>query len=243
MLSTNGAWFIRGGHHIIQLIQSKELIKTQQFGELVFSLQRKIETSSTNFMGFVWGEKKVTYKLSDAFVFMLQNRAKQACKWWMCTADSSSMRHNLLSWKVLKRAILAKEKLASMGTNMNVFCTLFGVLPENAEHIFLECSTTRLVWTKQMIKLHRTGPSHVNLTKWECIHAKIGGKQKQEGIFTVVLKSFIIAVWRDRNTRIFDANRAKTDALLKPWKVHEIRCTLDMLFTYDPGIYTRYNLS
>jgi hypothetical protein len=146
------------------------------------------------------------------------------------------MRENLLLWKVLKRAILTKAKLAIMGMNIDVICPFCSENVETVEHLFFECELIMQIWTDIMVSIEGSSPSLDNFIEWNRIQSMTRGKQKQNRINTVVLKRFIYAVWKERNTRIFDANNGKTDATFKLWIKHEVKCSLEMLFVHDPGI-------
>jgi hypothetical protein len=145
-------------------------------------------------------------------------------------------------WVVLKRAILTKVKLVSMEMNLNLHCFFCSVQPEATIQLFFEYSAIRQIWTNVMIRINSTVPAQDKSREWECILAKARGREKQKIIFTVVLKSYINSAWRERNTIILYASNVKVTAMLKLWIMLEIKSSLDLHFTYDPGILMQYNL-
>ena len=128
-------------------------------------------------------------------------------------------------------------KLVSMGMNVSINCSFCRNMPESTEHLYFQCSCINRIWVAVMGKMQRRNVSQDNAVEWGRIYTNAGNKKESERAFSVVLKSFISSVWRERNNRLFNPSNAKTDVNFKRWIMEEIRDSLRQLtFAIDPGL-------
>jgi hypothetical protein len=222
---------------VLHTFQGLGRYSSNQRIQIIWDKIRQFSPLQSTSPRIVWGEKKAGFKIGETYKYMQRNSDMHAWTWWKRVWNNdSSMRENLFLWKVLKRAILTKAKLASMGMNLDMNCPFCSEFVETVEHLFFECDIIMQNWAEIMVSIDGHCPSIDNSMEWNRIHAKTGSKQKNKRKNTVVLKSFLYAVWKERNTRIFDANNGKTDASFKIWIKHEVIRSLQMMCVRDPGI-------
>jgi hypothetical protein len=185
----------------------------------------------------VWGEKNNVFKVGEVYERIQCNSDILIWPWWKTVwSKDSSMRHNMILWKVLKDALLTRDKLASKGMSIAVMCPFCGIYEETAKHLFFNCDIVLNSWNEIMACIDGDTPSPDSNVEWNRIQTKTKGKNQRKRIFTVALKSFIYAVWNERNIRIFDSSKSKSVVSFNHWIRHEVKSSLDMLFFHDPGI-------
>lgn len=210
--------------------------------QCIWNIIRRFTSLSTSTARIVWGDNKAKFSIGDGYEFLMKNGTIPRWNWWKRTWSlNGSFRDNLLLWKVLNRAVLSKTKLACMGMNVNIYCSFCCDHPETVEHLYFECSYIKQIWNVVMSKLKRDNVSQDNRVEWEIIHAKTGSNNKVKRLFTVVMKSFISAMCKERNNRVFEVSKVKSDVELKNWIIHEIKQTMGtQTYSIDPGIYASF---
>jgi hypothetical protein len=126
--------------------------------------------------------------------------------------------------------------------NVNIYCTFCTVHPETVEHLFIVFPVIRVLSNDVKIKLGIGNAAYHYLDEWNHIYASTGCNQVMKKLSTVVLKSFIMAVWTERNVKVFDPVKSKTSSLLMQWILQLIKRDLSLLrFPFDPGILLSFS--
>lgn len=186
----------------------------------------------------VWGNKKSAYSIGDTYEYLMKNGDRPKWRWCKRTwGRDSSLRHDLMLWKVLNGAILTSARLASLGMSIDNRCKFCNIMPETVDHLYFECHLIHQIWKKVMAKFHRRNVSTDNLREWRRIYESINRNNDRGRTLNAVLKCFLTSVWRERNARLFDNANAKNDSSFKSWVLSEIRdCVGQLTYAIDPGI-------
>ena len=174
----------------------------------------------------------------------MKNEEQPKWKWWKRTwCLDSSYRENLLLWKVLNRAVHTRAKLVCMGMVVDIACLFCSEQVETVEHLFFECNYIKQLWYAVLNKQNINMCSTDNCVQWEIIFEKSGNKGNKKRLFTVLLKRFIHTVWKERNSRVFQPSRVKSDGDFKMLMMNEMKLTMRMQsFDIEPGILSSFNL-
>jgi hypothetical protein len=225
---------------VVHNIQSSAVFSSNQRIQQLWNQIKGNATLSTSNKQLVWGDKDASFTISKVYNFLTKNYQKTDWTWSKRTwHKDSSFRDNLLLWKVLHRAIHTKARLVCIGMDVDMQCVFCSDGVETVEHLFFECEFINHVWgnIKDKLRVNDPSTSNNNIAEWSSILGKTGHAHNHKRLYLVVLKCFISQVWNERNTRVFDAERAKSGPMFLLSVSYAIRSLLKTLsFAIEPGI-------
>lgn len=110
------------------------------------------------------------------------------------------------SWKLLLDRIPTRRNLARrncLPPKESSRCVLCGIVEELANHLFLHCNFTMVVWSRVMNWLDFSFITPMNLfVHWACWSTEGRNKRIHKGLW-IIWHATILAIWQARNHLIF----------------------------------------
>lgn len=105
--------------------------------------------------------------------------------------------------------------LLFFGINPNYSCPLCGLLGEDHDHLFFNCSYSSKVWSAVLTKCNANWQSTTWLGLVEVMARDCKGKSLATIIKRLALCCTVYQVWLERNNRIFSNERKPEEIILK----------------------------
>jgi len=125
---------------------------------------------------------------------------------YMVTSLINTMKVVAFSWKLLLDQIPTRRNLARrncLPPEESSRCVLCGIVEESANHLFLHCNFTMVVWSRVMNWLDFSFITPLNLFfHWACWSNEGRNKRIHKGLW-IIWHATILAIWQARNHLIF----------------------------------------
>lgn len=188
----------------------------------------------------LWYGKQHT--ISSVYKLLDKAPVPPAIKWHkVIWTVNSSARDNFMLWKVINKALLTKDKLLSYGMAVDPICVICKMQPESVDHLFLDCSELRGLWTRlhsSMNNNHNLGHSSL---QWDLIGKATKWKKKDRFVHFFMIKKYMRLVWEERNQRCFENNSRNNLQLWNALKASLRNGMRDSKFDfsdYCPAVWT-----
>ncbi|XP_060200642.1 uncharacterized protein LOC132628907 [Lycium barbarum] len=116
----------------------------------------------------------------------------------------------------LLRKLLTTDRLNKWDIKVEPKCSLCQSCDETREHLFVQCTYTRVVWNRvlQWVQLQNYYPATWDQhQQWLIKHS--GGKSLRAQIFKMLSTKVVHAIWIERNRRIFEKLSKNWEAVTK----------------------------
>ncbi|XP_060200608.1 uncharacterized protein LOC132628868 [Lycium barbarum] len=116
----------------------------------------------------------------------------------------------------VQNRLMTVDRLLKWGLSVDPLCVLCTVENENKDNLFLHCIFTQNLWRRIRSWLRLNWPDRGN---WE-LHMKevltrTKGKITQASLLRMVYTEYVNAVWRERNTRVFEKRQQTEETIAR----------------------------
>ncbi|KAK7289933.1 hypothetical protein RIF29_03979 [Crotalaria pallida] len=113
-------------------------------------------------------------------------------------------------WRAAKNILPTNKRLYERGLTIDPICPQCGMEEETIAHVLLQCEETRRIWFASPVTLHVPVDTDLSFTDWISF---VINKEEKSGIANVF--NLIYALWKKRNTWVFDKKRVSIDETLR----------------------------
>lgn len=125
----------------------------------------------------------------------------------------------IILWLQIQNRLLTTDRLLKWRMWIDPQCVLSD---ETRDHLFCECEYTQALWGRLLRWININQPMEADWnTRQQWIIMETRGKRSQAQMMQLIYTGFIYAIWKERNTRIFQ----KTETTIED-NARKIACVL-----------------
>lgn len=157
-----------------------------------------------------WTDKHTVHSIRSIYTALHRDYSTPVMPWssriWNCMG---SEKENFMLWRTIHNALLTRDKLVNRGFITENMCTFCHELPESRDHLLFQCTKIYHMW-KAAIMQEGVYYSNTNREQqWYEIFKRTRWKNNRGDTIILLLKCFIVNIWKERNLRLFEG-RANT---------------------------------
>ncbi|KAL9667251.1 hypothetical protein QQ045_001602 [Rhodiola kirilowii] len=148
-----------------------------------------------------WRGQEEGIKVKDTYNMLTEH--KERVEWYnLVWNDYNAPRDSMNAWMAVQNKLMTRDTMGKWGCLGDKACVLCEAMDESRDHIYFDCSFSRVVWLKvmQFLKVEPSFTCWESLIPWFNSLPQLRLKMKLMAVATMRIMN---SLWRARNSKIF----------------------------------------